>query len=188
MMVSKKTMLIVVVITLAIGGVFLFFATFFTIYTEHKDFYVTFHCTTKTNEPLQHVVIKHVDFIDDKRIYQTDSTGKTNPVLIRSEAIKNLFTTKRPSIFYFNPLFQFPGVDSNFYRIKFFTEKEFHQVILYTKQQDVIMERGKVIQKIPAKVTNKIPATSNSQVFVQNIFIEEDEIKINVSVESNKQN
>lgn len=182
---SKKIMLIVVVITVVIVGVFLFFATFFTIYTEHKDFYVTFYCTTPTGEPAQQVAIKHVDFINDKNIFLTDSTGKTKPILIRSEAVKNLFTRNRPSIQYFNPLFQFPDVDTNFYRIKFFAEKEFHEVILYTVQQDVVMERGKTIQKVRAKNTDKISVTSGSQVFVQNTSIKGDEIQVYLLVKSN---
>ncbi|MFN8844709.1 MAG: hypothetical protein ACK5WV_13990 [Chryseotalea sp.] len=182
---SKKVMLIVVVITVVIVGVFLFFATFFTIYTEHKDFYVTFHCTKQTGEPAQQVAIKHIDFISDNKIFHTDSTGNTKPILIRSEAVKNLFTRNRPSIRYFNPLFQFPDVDSNFYRIKLFADKKSHEIIMYTQQKDVIMERGKVVQTIRATSNEKVSTTTGLKIIVQHIFIEEEEVKIHLSIKQN---
>ncbi|MCU0383166.1 MAG: hypothetical protein MUF68_03795 [Cyclobacteriaceae bacterium] len=173
-------MLIVVVITLSIVGVFLFFGYFFTIYTEHHDFYVTFNCTTKANKPARQVSIKYVDFMNDKNVYQTDSTGKTKPILIRSEAVKNLFTRKRPSIFYFNPLFQFPDVDSNFYRIKFFDEKKSHSFVMYKQHQDIVMDRGLRIQSINLSAIENNTQTAITKIFINKIIIEGDAISIDL--------
>ena len=167
---------IILAITL---GVLLFLTMVFTIYTESKDFYLTFHVTDFENKAIQHFKIESIELITQVKQFVTAENGQTEKLRINSHAVKTIYTIKVPSILYFKPVFRFPDFSNQYFQFHFVRRKAKHKILIHDNQQSLIYRRGRLYQVIDSAINQQ---SNNSSISFSSIEVDKNEIKVYIRV------
>jgi len=162
--------------------VFLFIGLlFFTVYTESKDFYITFFIEDFNRTPISDFEIEIVELISQIRKYYTSGSGQTQRLRVNAQAVKTIYTMRVPSILYFKLVFRIPHVGQQYFEIQFKRKKK--EVFLYDNEKSLILKKGKLFQIIDDKVSS----TKNTSIYFDRIEVKDVDIYVYLSVNRNEE-